>query len=514
MILHKFTAPILQEISGKQIFFYEYSPSYFLEFWNCFGSLGESVNIVDDNARNQGEHFLEGRRVVVHGSDWLSEVDLRQVTFVIMSDYHQEAFEKLSWILRKKECRGNVYYFASHETEVELEYRRFYENQPLEDIIIFRSGPHASAYVRGMDFADNARALFEYMLTEGLNEKYKLVWLVKNPSEFSSIVQKYENVYFLSFDWSDSESKEERDVYYKTLCLAKYIFMTDAYGFCRNARKDQVRVQLWHGCGFKTRVNFVRCEKRYEYNVVISEVYRNIHKEIYGLRKEQVLVTGYPKNDWLFHPDAAWREKLGIPKGEYYIFWLPTFRTPVGQLDGLDEKAPEGETGLPVLQSREELQKLDVYLCEKKVVLIVKLHPFQNEGAIGRECLRNMFFLEHGKLVENGMQINQLLGFADGLISDYSSVAVDFLLLDKPVAFTLDDIEDYGNSRGFVFDPLREWLPGNEIYTYSDFVHFIGNAIEGKDEAQEKRRNLTRKMHQYFDNRSSKRVLEALGIGT
>ena len=36
-------------------------------------------------------------------------------------------------------------------------------------MILFRSGPHASAYIKGMDFSDNARALFEYMIQYQMN---------------------------------------------------------------------------------------------------------------------------------------------------------------------------------------------------------------------------------------------------------------------------------------------------------------------------------------------------------
>ena len=65
-------------------------------------------------------------------------------------------------------------------------------------------GPHAGSYVKGMDFSDNARALFVYMLSIGLNGKYQLVWFVRSPEEFLSYT-KYQNVLFLPFSASDSE---------------------------------------------------------------------------------------------------------------------------------------------------------------------------------------------------------------------------------------------------------------------------------------------------------------------
>lgn len=477
------------------------------------GVLSDTDNRMSgDIKRGSQKISFRGRELQVFPYSYFDEVAGHAI-FIILNDYFLETYEKLAECSKTGlENAGNIYYFANRETEIDLHYREQYKNTPLEDLIVFRSGPHASSYVKGMDYADNARALFEYMLDQEYNRKYELVWLVKDPGEFLHMEQQYPNVHFLSFDWAVSEKEEERDVYYRALCLAKYIFMTDAYGFCRNARKDQIRVQLWHGCGFKTRINFDPCERRYEYNIVISEIYKKIHQEIYGLREDQVLVTGYPKDDQLFHPDIDWKNKLGIPEAECYIFWLPTFRTPVEQLSELNEKKPEGQTGLPIIQNEEELWELNQLLQEKKAVLIVKLHPFQNAERVCAGNLTNIVLLTNENLVLKDIQINQILGNADGLISDYSSAAIDFLLLDRPVAFTLDDVETYEKSRGFVFEPIREWLPGNEIYSFSDFIAFIEDVISGKDIAEEKRKQLTKKLHQFQDDQSSRRVLKALGI--
>jgi CDP-glycerol glycerophosphotransferase (TagB/SpsB family) len=86
--------------------------------------------------------------------------------------------------------------------------------------------------------------------------------------------------------------------------------------------------------------------------------------------------------------------------------------------------------------------------------------PFQKADMVHCKGFSNIHLLDNMKLVENDIQINHLLGYADALISDYSSAAVDYLVLDRPIAFTLDDVEEYNNSRGFVFDNIREWLPG------------------------------------------------------
>ena len=339
-------------LKGRKIYCVGKTESYIKELCDTYHVRDNIIGVVDGNVRNRSGNCVVDVEIPVKDIACLTGEDLSRKALVITDDYYQEKFQLVSETVCTKWFDMTVYYFANKETEYELEYRDQYKDALLKGIIIFRSGPHASSYVKGMDFADNARALFEYMLENGYNEKYELVWLVKNPCEFEQY-RGIKNVKFLSYNWSVSENREERDCYYNALCLAKYIFFTDAYGFARNCRKDQIRVQLWHGCGFKTRVNFVRCEKRYEYTTVISNVYSKIHQQIYGLREEQVLVTGYAKQDWLFHPDMDWKEKLNIPKANKYIFWLPTFRSAKEQLQNLNEYELSGQTGLPVVYTYE-----------------------------------------------------------------------------------------------------------------------------------------------------------------
>lgn len=512
MTLLKLTEKNIALLAGKKICCVEKSTSYLKELCEKYDILRQISCIVDTNQRNVGQFAFQGKVIEVYNLSFLVHIDLEQTALVITSDYPKEAFEKVEAVLEAKFSDIVVYYFANQETEYEDEYRAQYASVTLKNIIVFRSGPHASSYVQGMDFADNARALFEYALQIGLNSAYELVWLVKDPNEYRQY-ENVENVSFLSFDWSVSEMKEERDAYYRVLCLAKYLFFTDAYGFARNCREDQIRVQLWHGCGFKTRVNFVRCEKRYEYTTVISDLYADIHADIYGLRRNQVLVTGYAKQDWLFHPDEMDKQKLHIPQAERYIFWLPTFRSTEQKLVQLNEYELESETGLPVVDTQDKLERLNEVLRRNNILLLVKLHPFQNRGMVNCGSCSNIRLIENDELVQQDIPTNRLLGMADALISDYSSAAVDYMLLDRPIAFMLEDVEEYEQSRGFVFENIREWLPGKEILVFEDVCNFVEEIAVNCDMTADKRRNLRKKMHKYCDDQNCRRIFSAFGIG-
>ncbi|MDE5698819.1 MAG: CDP-glycerol glycerophosphotransferase family protein [Lachnospiraceae bacterium] len=511
MALKKLTNENINSLSGKQICLYERSVSYLEELCSEYDVLKSIRFIVDGNERNRGQLVFHDTILEVYDLSHLKRINLYRMAILIISDYYIEAYTKIMDILGAKNAEIDIFYYVNRETKYADFYREKYADEPLKDILLFRSGPHASSYIKGMDFADNARALFEYAMRTGVNHQYELVWFVKNPAEFEKY-SNMENVSFLPFNWSVSANQEERDAYYRVLSLAKYIFFTDAYGFARNCRNDQIRVQLWHGCGFKTRVNFVRCEKRYEYTTVISDLYAKIHADIYGLRKEQVLVTGYAKQDWLFHPNKEDIRKLYIPDADKYIFWLPTFRSAGYKLAQLNEYNLESETGLPIVDTKEKMDYLNALLAEKNIVLIVKLHPFQDRNQICCENCSNIRLIENEDLVEQDIPINRLLGHADALLSDYSSAAVDFMLLDRPIAFMLDDLEEYRQSRGFIFENIREWIPGKEIFALEDVCDFVEEIANGCDTTAERRRMLRDRMHKYCDDNNCQRILEVFGI--
>ncbi len=507
MELCRFTADSFQQLKGRPIWLVDCEDSYRKELLNTYnvepyiaGHLNSVIPEIDNLANE------------VHGYPGLEKLPPDAV-LLIANDYFYESFSRLADDPGNGNQFKTVYYFPNRETAFDLSYREKFRDTPLADRILFRSGPHASAYVKGMDFSDNARALFEHMLKEGFNEKYELVWLVKNPSEYEERWKCYKNVCFLAFDGSISDNQRDRDAYYEALCLSKYIFFTDAYGFARNARHDQVRVQLWHGCGIKTRTRFVRCEHRYEYMLVTSPLYAKLHETSFGLRNDQILVTGLPKEDWLFHPISGWQERFHIPMAKKYIFWLPTFRTTaVEGLKGLDVTHDLVGTGLPVVQSEMQLKTLNSLLQKLDIVLLLKLHPFQRRDAIIVAECSHIKILENDALLREDIQMNELLGCADALISDYSSAAVDYTLLNRPIAFTLDDYEEYQGKRSLHWSNFREYLPGEALFTFDDFLKFVKDVAAREDRSREKRQRLRRMFHAHFDDGSAARVLEALGI--
>ena len=103
----------------------------------------------------------------------------------------------------------------------------------------------------------------------------------------------------------------------------------------------------------------------------------------------------------------------------------------------------------------------------------------------------------------------QFLTLTDALISDYSSVAVDYMLLDKPIAYLLEDFEQYKKVRGFVFEDPLEYMPGYHIYSNEELDRFLSDIHNHKDIYKEKRAHKLSVMHNQCNN-YSKRIWETI----
>jgi CDP-glycerol glycerophosphotransferase (TagB/SpsB family) len=103
--------------------------------------------------------------------------------------------------------------------------------------------------------------------------------------------------------------------------------------------------------------------------------------------------------------------------------------------------------------------------------------------------------------------VNKLLPFIDVLVTDYSSVYHDFLLLDKPMLFIPYDYNEFSQRIGFKYDYFKN-LPGPNITSFEEFLDSINTVQSSGDIYATERRKLLKKIHKYKENESSKRVVE------
>ena len=156
-------------------------------------------------------------------------------------------------------------------------------------------------------------------------------------------------------------------------------------------------------------------------------------------------------------------------------------------------------------------ENLNKELREEDVLLVIKIHPMQDLTGLKITSLSNIIVLDSNTVKKLGIDNYRLMKDASALISDYSSVAYDFLHLNKPLAYTLDDISDY--ERGLIVDNPETLMAGNIILNYDDFCGFILSVLKELDYYAEERDNLSKLIWKYHDGNSSKRLAEHMGLG-
>lgn len=373
--------------------------------------------------------------------------------------------------------------------------------------LIFRLFPKNNKKIifeSNSDFTDNSRAIYEYMIKNRLNERYKLVWCVSEPEKFSHIRQK--NVRFTSF----------RERKYLLSCVldvvtAKTIFYTHAPPPMADTTRQNV-VCLWHGTPLKLMQH---AQTKYDPFTFISSASQWCSDSLcdcFRVKESMVKITGYPRCDLLFETEeiSAVKQKLGIDFAGPIVLWMPTFRRST-QLAIYDSH--KTKTGLPLIEDADLLQKLNQKLVSLGQFMVIKLHPLQDLSDINLVELSNIKMLTNDEL--GTLQLYHLVGCADVLLTDYSSVYFDYLLLNRPVGFIIDDIYEYTSNRGFVTDRPFEFMPGALIETVDDLYNFLADTVgdgDNDDVYAGERARVNAIANFYKDFQSCERILGMLNI--
>lgn len=344
-----------------------------------------------------------------------------------------------------------------------------------------------------LGFRDNAKALYDYLIENEFNKKYKIVCATNDYAKF--VQTQPQNVTFKK-KWNG----------FVDYFSAGYVF----YCFGRIPilpGKNQKVVQLWHGTPFKAKSKDFEAkndsEKLFFTHVVASSKHLiPVLSYTFSFPEDKIIVCGQPRNDNLFKSSP-------YQFGNYakLILWAPTFRDSKEMGKETQKKAPL----IPIF-GLEHLQELNSFLGERKLKMIIKLHPVQDITEYNLVEMENLIFLSHAEFTKREMDLYVLAGQCDALITDYSSIFSDFLLLNRPLAFTEDDIDDYQNTRGFSVQNINDYRAGFHIKTKQDFYQFLDDLSHDKDSYEQEREQANKLLNDYRDNKSCARVLNAVGL--
>jgi len=147
----------------------------------------------------------------------------------------------------------------------------------------------------------------------------------------------------------------------------------------------------------------------------------------------------------------------------------------------------------------------------KDALLLVKAHPLTAPSPAVARC-RNVRSLDGGAIAALGTSLYPLLAGVDCLITDVSSVWIDFLLTDRPQIFMFPDREAYAGTRGLHLEPYDVWVPGPTPRTAEELLAELERVLAGADDWSARRADTRARLHAHTDAHSTARLLDALGL--
>jgi CDP-glycerol glycerophosphotransferase (TagB/SpsB family) len=260
---------------------------------------------------------------------------------------------------------------------------------------------------------------------------------------------------------------------------AEATFFTHGFYTAVEPPRNRLVVNLWHGDGPKRAIGTHRTRS----TVVVAgtRLWGRQRQERFALPESAVAVVGNPRVDQ-FHvtPGAEVLERLGLGPGKRTVLWLPTYRAASGPHGRTWRDANDLSSNTDVAQIVDALARAST---DHSIHLVVKPHPLDADSYEGL----GISTLHHASLTAAGVTLYQLLGAVDAVISDVSSVWVDYLALDRPIGFYVPDLENLKSRGKLNVEDIEALLPGLRIRTAEDAVRFIEAVAHAPDAARPSR---------------------------
>ncbi|WP_143870555.1 glycosyltransferase [Catenovulum sediminis] len=331
-------------------------------------------------------------------------------------------------------------------------YSMYYESSPLDPNTVLYEAFHGSSV------SDSPYAIFKKWLEIDTEKKFKHIWALKHLGEIPEELKNNPQVSFVEVG-----SKE----YVRFLCTSKYLFNNSTFPSYFIRRKEQVYVNTWHGVPLKKMFkdegstptvhknsarNFLQASHIVLPNEYTARKLLN-SADVDNLVFKSRVQTSNLRADLILSADPLeQKKKLGIDACKKVILYAPTWR---GELNKSTSNATE------ILSFVQSLKRNlgDEYEVVLSVHNMARKHIVLLDDSI--------------KIINENIEINEFLSAVDVLISDYSSIIFDYLVLSRPVILYCYDLQQYESSRGFYF-AIQEF-PASVCMDEESVLHCIKN---------------------------------------
>lgn len=240
--------------------------------------------------------------------------------------------------------------------------------------------------------------------------------------------------------------------------------------------KHHTIINLWHGVPLKKialmeanvskfkRIYFKKIfSDNYSAIVTTSKTLVPIMAKSFAVSEQCIKIWGQPRNDHLNELRLKGSRLLGQPG------WMKSIPQSKAILYAPTYREYSDTTWFPFADWNRELFLL--FLEENNLVLYMRTH-LQESGNFGQFLGERIIDLGSEKLEDIAEELPRF----DLLITDYSSIYIDYLLLDRPIIFLPYDERKYLERRGMNFD-YQEVTPGAKPDTMKAFMNAIIDAF-------------------------------------
>lgn len=350
----------------------------------------------------------------------------------------------------------------------------------------------------GERYTDNSRTMYEYVLNN--HPEIDALWVTKSEEVYNRLKSEKKPVAMLS---------SIQGIHHALTSKISFITVDpkEVNGLYLNGAKN---VYLWHGMPMKyieaDERRFVE-GKRFDHPPLLRRIkmsyhpylkkhvdcvvttgnfFTSIFESSFRIAPEKVWNDGNPRNDELFskgHDSIVTQYREHYPDAKFIIY-MPTHR-----LHGLS-----GKPFSPFEGNGFDQEKLFKLLEEKNYVLFYKGHFYDSGVSVQ---------LKHPRFADvTHSSIDILYRFVkdmDILITDYSSIYFDYLMLKKPIVLTPFDYQEYIKSeRPLYFDYYS--LEAPKANDWDELITILKNDLQEPSDEE------VSKYLSHTDGNSSERI--------
>lgn len=432
--------------------------------------------LIDSNKELHGtKREIRGRTISIHAPEVILRNKKKKYLLILSSDAYEGIYRKANTIFQGIDIIYVVY--PKFYSGVSNLCQYIFCKMRLKRQLLFYAGSN------GSQPKDNADEIVRYLQEDYAGTPYDLVYLTDCYCEVPKGVKQ--------ICLSDVQSKSnifKLLKYHYYYSRAKYIFFESES--IEKVRSNQKTFYLNHGTiPLKYVKDALKQPESLNYAVCPGSGCARFYVEQYAVNKDKLIYMMPPRVRRLFVEESSKKvDELFETEGMQMILWLPTFRK-IERGDKSERRDSTVENPLFELVHSDNINDIDNVLRCSEQKLVIKCHPREKDNLVSGSKFTNIIITTDEEIEKNGINTHNLMKRADAMISDYSGVTFEYMLLDRPLGYYIPDLEEY--SRGFsVSDPLT-YMPGMQMKSVMDLEQFLKTVKTGKDEFADKRRALT-----------------------